>query len=377
MTAAARQGLNRNQVFSILFCRAVSFGLVAANIPLDRGSHFSRYSSSDPRVRMNLRIGFVAVAAALAVLRCTAGVEAAPYVLSNSPGDGTVTVGVEGRGAFGSAIGPDGTNAVYDPVGAGGPAGTSFESWVAIRIGSLTTGARTALTSGTFGSNPTVTGTPTTGTSSFAFSGLGFVLTQTLTPLMSGLSQTGSLLTQSYAITNTTSSAVTFELVRYLDGDLLFNGSIADGGGRLFSGPTEILFETDSATGSSTSTTFVGITAEGGTIPVANRFEIDSYSGLLSRILAGTALDNIVTDDSGDPDMFIDAGPGYDVTLALRNEFLLGAGASTTYTTTTIFGSGAPEDVPVGVVPEPTSLSLFLGAIGLVGCAWRRRRYLS
>lgn len=97
-------------------------------------------------------------------------------------------------------------------------------------------------------------------------------------------------------------------LVRYLDGDLLFDGSFGgDGGGRLFSGPTEVLFETDSATGSATSTTFVGITAEGGTIPGTGRYEVDSFAGLRGRIIAGTALDDTVTGDGGNADQFIDA----------------------------------------------------------------------
>jgi len=39
------------------------------------------------------------------------------------------------------------------------------------------------------------------------------------------------------------------DLVRYFDGDLGFDGSLIDGG-RLVANGTEILFETDSATGS-------------------------------------------------------------------------------------------------------------------------------
>ncbi len=85
--------------------------------------------------------------------------------------------------------------------------------------------------------------------------------------------------------------------MRYLDGDLFFNGNIRDGGGRLFAGETEILFETDSATGSSAETTFVGITGQGGSNQVSNRFEIDAFSGLRERIVNGTALDNTVAGD--------------------------------------------------------------------------------
>ena len=213
------------------------------------------------------------------------------------------------------------------------------------------------------------------GASSFTFGGLSFALTQTLTPLLSGTTQTGSVLTQAYTITNPGLASSSFELIRYLDGDLLFDGSLVDGGGRLFLGGTEVLFETDSATGTATSTTFVGITGEGGTTPVADRFEIDSYSGLRSRIVAGTALDDIVTGDGADADQFIDAGNGYDVTLALRNLFTLVPGASDVYSTRTIFGSGSPETVVVTPVPEPGSLALL--ALGLLGLAALRSRRAS
>ena len=309
---------------------------------------------------------------------------AAPFPLDNGPGDGTLMVGVDGFGAFGLAIGTDSTNAFYDPVGAAGPTDTTFESGIAIRTIDLTTGARSFLTSGTIGSsggltNPTVSGTSTSGSSTFSDSGLSFTLVQTLAPTFTGSSQTGTILTQTYTIT----SSVPFEIVRYIDGDLRFDGSLVDGGGRLILGDgTEVLFETDSATGSSTGTTFVGITGEGGTEPTSNRYEIDSFSGLRNRIISGTALDDTITGDGADGDQFIDAGAGYDVTLAFRNEFPSG---TSVYVTKTIFGSGAPEDIqtssPIGgiIIPiDATSLLIagfdknsfsLLGALTLVGAA--------
>ncbi|NJN11223.1 MAG: DUF4114 domain-containing protein [Richelia sp. RM1_1_1] len=47
--------------------------------------------------------------------------------------------------------------------------------------------------------------------------------------------------------------------------------------------------------------------------------------------------------DGPDADEFVDSEP-YDLTLALRNSFVLNPGETRTYTTTTIFGSGAPEE---------------------------------
>lgn len=190
---------------------------------------------------------------------------------------------------------------------------------------------------------------------------------------MNGLTQSGTVLTQTYVITNTSTAGgrLSFELLRYLDGDLQFNGSISDGGGRLVASGAEILFETDSATGSSTSTTFIGITGEGGQVPATGRYEIDSFSGLRARIVNGTALDDLITGDGADADEFIDAGNGYDVTLALRNVFLLDVGQSATYVTRTIFGNGTPDTVIN--VPEPSvPMLIAIGAIA-AGLASRRR----
>lgn len=214
------------------------------------------------------------------------------FTLNNGSGDATVMVGVDGFGSFGSDASGTGTSeALYNPIGATPTAGTTFESGVAIGFG----GPRTFLTSGAIGSsggltNPTITGISTSASSSFGSGGLNFQLTQTLVPLSNGTIPTGSALTQVYNITNTSSALLNFDIVRYFDGDLDFDGSLIDGGGRLVTtNGTEILFETDSATGSAQETTFIGITGEGGTTPTTNRFELGVFPELRSRIIQGGA----------------------------------------------------------------------------------------
>ncbi|EDX85032.1 RHS Repeat family [Synechococcus sp. PCC 7335] len=285
----------------------------------------------------------------------------ATATLSTSGGDGGLTVLLDSYGAFGS-LGPGG-NATYDPIGTIDEAGTTFESAVAIRIGD--SGGRTFLSSSGIGSSGNlgdvsfVSSDGTTAESSFSFGDLNFDLDQVVSETFQGGNRSGSLLTQTYEITNSGSTAISFELIRYIDGDLLFDGSLVDGGGRLVNGTQEILFETDQAGQPDTSTTFFGITSEGGDASGSGRFEVDAFPGLQSRIITGTELDDTVTGDGPDADQFVEAGAGYDITLALRNKYVLNPGESTIYTTNTIFGSGAPEDVPnldYALSGAPTSL---------------------
>ncbi|PSB22774.1 hypothetical protein C7B69_15355, partial [filamentous cyanobacterium Phorm 46] len=273
--------------------------------------------------------------------------------LTTGTGDGALRVGVDAFGSFGSSVYGTGTSdAQYDPIGAAVSAGTTYQSGVAIRIGS--TGTRTFLTTGSVsnsgGTAPVITNsTPTTAQSTFSFNSLNFELTQTVTDLIIEGVKKGSILTQNYRIINPGAASVDFELVRYVDGDLNFDGSIADTGGRTSSGTQEILFETDSGTDPEVTATFLGITGLGGSTASPGRYEIDQYSGLQGRIVAGTALDEVIFgDDLADLDQFIDGTP-YDLALALRNTFSLASGQSTEYTTTTIFGTLPPSELSVAL----------------------------
>ena len=268
--------------------------------------------------------------------------------MTNGPGDASLVITVDASGGFGTASGVGGDDGgVYDPVGTSPPpATTTFESYIYFRDNTASASG-TRATLGNAASNiSTIRGQSTEANSTFDVGPLSFALTQTVTPMIDAVGvQTGSLLTQTLRFTNTGSTTQDFEFVRYIDGDLDFDNTLVDGGGRTITGANEeVLFETDRGGSGTTDTTFVGITGKHGTVPTVDRFEIDSYNELQNRIAAGTALDGTITGDN-DGDQFVDSGQEYDITLALRNTYSLVAGDSDIYTTHTIFGSGAPSDV--------------------------------
>jgi len=281
----------------------------------------------------------------------------AATTLTTGTGDGQVTITVDSRGYF--------SDALYNPVGSGGTADAVSSSFILFRAGG--TGGATALT----GDAPFVNATATSATSLFTFGDFTITLTQTLSNLLdAGGAQTGSRLTQAYTVLNN-GAATTLDLTRYIDGDLVFqSGRFTDDGGGRIAGPNgSTLFETDLATGANDQASFVGIDAAGGT---NERFDIDQYTSLYSRIVVGTALRNAITGDANG-DGFIDAGPGYDVGLALSRNFTVGTGESVTFTTGTIFGTGTPAAVAIGV-PEPATWGLMLVGFGLIGAGMRSRR---
>ncbi len=273
--------------------------------------------------------------------------------LSTGAQDGGVVLTVDLFGSMGS--GSIGGISLFNPPGALDAAETIFEA--GLLIGRNLGGTREVLTSGSFLSGGEIDpalvttiadldGTDTRVTSSFMIGSLRFDLVQELLPVFdaSGVA-TGSTLTQTYTVSNTATNATSFDLVRFVHADLLFDGNLEDGGGVLRTANGGIvLFETESSTLPGGDTTFVGISTDGGTIETNNQFQIASFDELGNRVVAGTPLTGVVTGDL-DGNGLIDPGQEYDVSLALRNLFQLAAGASTTYTTKTFFGSGTLESV--------------------------------
>ncbi|MGK7904038.1 MAG: DUF4347 domain-containing protein [Hormoscilla sp.] len=224
--------------------------------------------------------------------------------------------------------------------------GNTFASGIAIRFEDET--EATFLTTGEINNSgnlpdPGFTAfTDSSSTSSFNFGGLDFTLSQTFREV-----DNASVLTQTYFISNPGTAEVNWEMFRYFDDNLLFENSADNGGGRLLLNGQEILFETEIAGTADTETDFVGITATGGDRETSGRYEVNDAQDLVDKIVSASQLNDTVDGDGDDDDEFVDAEAGYNVSLALSNNFSLDLGESTVYTTTTIFGTDAPEDVEV------------------------------
>jgi Ca2+-binding RTX toxin-like protein len=253
------------------------------------------------------------------------------------------------------SIGPAGDfrTALYNPVGAQPSADTTFDSEIYFRTATI--GARQTLQSQASNVS-TIRSTGTEANSSFSIGNLTFTLTQLLEPLFDDMSTlVGTLFTQTYRITNSGTVVENFDLVRYMDGDLLFDGTLIDGGGFLTTTNNElILFETDAGGNQSSDTTFLGVTGIGGTEPATDRFSVESCCVTFAQ--DGTPLSDAVMNNN-DGDDFVDIGLEFDVSLAMRNVFSIPVGGMTTYSTHTIFGSGAPDSTggpPPNVAPTAT-----------------------
>lgn len=253
-------------------------------------------------------------------------VQGAAATLTNGSGDGDVAVEVS---EYGFVFG-----AFFDPVGSVGGGDVVFSSYVSRGDGDV-------IETLDF-SDPTDTTIVRQSASElvtrFDVDDLRFTLTQTVRDAARGAARAGSVLTQEFAITNLAAEAADFDLYRYLDGDLFLTGAApGDGGGVMERDGRTVLYQTDAVGDPGPDNPFLGMTAEGGTVPETGRFSIGPCCDVPAP------LDDAVAGDT-DGDGVIDVP--YDVTMTLRNAFSLEAGQSATYTTSTLFGTGGPIAPP-------------------------------
>ncbi|HLL89377.1 MAG TPA: Calx-beta domain-containing protein, partial [Tepidisphaeraceae bacterium] len=255
-------------------------------------------------------------------------------------GDGSLSVTVDAYGAYGSAT-PAG-NAFYDPIGAVGSSGTTYESAVYLSTldaylaeGSLgTPEGGAALPGATFTST-----SGTSATSTFTIGTLEFTLVQTV---LAATSSTQTTLRQTYTIKNVGTAPASFDLVRHVDGDMSFKPGLQD-----YAGATanrRFVFEFDTADDPAASSGYFGLTRAGdGTYlgyavqPFRYTDEIAGANGIPIQ-----DLNRVNGDVNGDRL----SDTAYDVTISQHDRFAsVPVGATVTYTTNTLFGEGSPLDL--------------------------------
>ena len=171
------------------------------------------------------------------------------------------------------------------------------------------------------------------------FAWLRIDLDQQLGPITGG----GSTLTQTYTLTNFGGSALPLNLVRHLDGDLRFDGSISDGGAATADG--KVLYEFDRSDDPASPSTFVGISGALGTDDTPDRWTIQKFDYRDDIRLANAvrASHNGLVYNDADGDRIVDTA--FDVTVSQQwNVESLAPGSSVTFVTTTRFGRQPPAN---------------------------------
>jgi Divergent InlB B-repeat domain/RTX calcium-binding nonapeptide repeat (4 copies) len=169
-----------------------------------------------------------------------------PYPLTN----GALSVAVDGLGAFGRELGGPTTDALFDPPGPRGTAGTAYSS------GLYLSSADELLIDCADGQGAALVGTPSS-TSVSTIDTLGTIrieLTQTLGPVDRGT----SALTQTYRLTNLNEVPANVTLVRHLDASLHYDGADNDGAAAAPDG--SLLYQYEPGDNPAAPNTLVGIT---------------------------------------------------------------------------------------------------------------------
>lgn len=275
-------------------------------------------------------------------------------LLTNGSGDGTATVSVDPYGAF--------DELTFDPVGEQAPAETTYESglWFsgAGRAGQGGNGGFLSVDTISGPTQPSIafqSVDATKATSEFTVDGIRFQLVQEMLPSSDGT----STFRQTYTLKNETGAATSLDLLRHIDGDLQFDGSISDRAG--ISSDRQQVFEFDSGDDPNQPTTFVGIQMSGGT-DLGFRVAPYPFKGTLVN-LGRASLGNTLSPDE-DHDGLTDSD--FDVTMTQGRTFTLAADASAQLVVETILGYAAPSQttgVTLNLEASTTSTSAAGGQV--------------
>jgi hypothetical protein len=288
-------------------------------------------------------LGLAGVAASSQATEATAtGCAPVTNTLSNGnphTTEGALSVKVDGLGSFGD---PSVGDAVFNPVGPAEAAGTVSSSDLYLSsadafLQDCRDGKR----------SEEVSRSPASLVTRAAVGKIRIDLSQQVGPITGGR----STLIQTYTLANTGSSAVPLHLVRHVDADLYFDGSILDGGAASAGGRQ--LYEFDRSDDPAAPSTFVGIAGALGGADSPDRWTIQQFD-YRDEIRAANGIrssdDGVVHKDTNG-DGIVDTP--YDVTLSQQwSVASLAPGASVTFVTETRFGREPPKNRPPDAVDD-------------------------
>lgn len=340
--------------------------------------------------------------------------EAAAVVLATGPNsgvDGYLSIEVDEYGSWGD-FGGVGLSDNFNPAGpdVGLPVAfttgfflfvpargqrellSTIPDWLAVYVDDATISA--SITSPNVAGDLNGDGVDDAAASSFSVTGGGTDLSVDVTQVLSSLGGGVAAIVQTYSITNNEGSAVSLELVRNFDGDLLFDGDFTSdevGTGANNGGVGPYVYTQE------VGETFTAVTVSGdasayyggklgilpGGVPPAYGFGTDvqiydtgALPGNWANHIAGIGYD---TDGaSGAAPAGCDVGTGCDAFIGLRYNVTIAAGATEEIVITHTYGSNVPGggNAPLnlsisGTCPGMTTLSATGGTPnGKVGIVW-------
>lgn len=260
-------------------------------------------------------------------------------VLSTGMGDFSLNVTVDGDGTP--------SNVTFDPFGTVDQTSNVVFAPEVFRI-AIDGGALQTLNSG----GAALTGDGTGAVSTFTQAGLTFTLTQQVEPFNNNLTNSqGSMLTQTYEVTNPGATQITFDISRTTHYHTGFPGGFNEGAGRFFDQGVEILAQTQNVSLPTTLGNTVAITSLTGVPLTSNRFEINVSPNGFAPPFNDTVFD--------DPD-----GDGFTnsqghVGMGLRSQYIIPAGGTITHTQHLIVASANFQPPNIPPVASPDSATTF------------------
>jgi len=279
------------------------------------------------------------------VIVVAGGKQAAAINLTNGFGDGDINVGAQQPATTGGNLTTTGQygDCFFHPIGQVG-SDSIYNSSLWISVNGVISSPEGSSAAEGF-SNVTAN----SASSVFSVADLEFSLNQLveMTYDPDTNARTGSVLRQQYIIHNPTDTQICFELIRYVDPDIL--GDVDDKAGIIPGDCATLIayqFDADDPCAPANPTSFVGLQAFS---PDSTEcaFDIRPFRRLWLAIKSSGwgALDSDISDYDNDSDGFIDDVG--DWTYAIGHRFVIEPGDHIIYQSDTLFGGGNPESYQV------------------------------